>query len=401
MYRKKREPPELTNYDLSPFMPHNLVKTTYENETIETLQQKLHIKTESLQLLNRQLEQCNKEKTEYKRLIDQLYEKNLSLKKTLFFKENSPEQGDYSSNLESSSSLFSDIDCDDYTRVLKDLVKSLQKERSELIRKNEDLSQQLVDYKADLKLLREQNVRQRVGTYLEGLTLGDFNSSPEKVKSTMSTSISFSCINDVRQSLIKEIEELREQNTTIENDLKMALCQKEELEIERDSFKDKYFKLNNFVEDSSSHLGIRVDELVSKNKYLSDMINNLKEEIGMLRQNGKKSTDINQKLHPISNYKQKVDFFIQNNHDLGQNLAALLDESKCVINLLVDGLNDKLVAFQHQKKVNKMLASRVQDLEKQINILNNGELSNDTSLLGDSPSMNKLPEPLRPSNFKI
>lgn len=397
MYRRKREPPELTNYDLSPFMPHNLVKTTYENETIETLQEKLNLKTESLQLINRQLEQSNKEKNEYKRLIDQLYEKNLSLKKTLYFKENSPEEG----NLESSSSLFSDIDCDDYTKVLKDLVKSLQKERSDLIRKNEDLNQQLVDYKADLKLLREQIVRQRVGTYLEGLTLGDFNSSPEKVKNTISSSISFNCINDIKQSLIKEIEELRVQATTIESDLKIALCQKEELEIERDSYKDKYFKLNNFIEDNSSHLGIRVDELVSKNTYQNEMINNLKEEIDMLRHSAKKSADINPKLNTISNYRQKVDFFIQNNHDLDQNLLALFEESKCVINFLVDCLNDKLVAFQHQKKVNKMLASRVQDLEKQISILNNGEINIETSLLGDSPSLNKLPEPLKPSNFKL
>ena len=34
------------------------------------------------------MELCNKEKVEYKRLIDTLYDKNLLLKKSLYFKEN-------------------------------------------------------------------------------------------------------------------------------------------------------------------------------------------------------------------------------------------------------------------------------------------------------------------------
>lgn len=32
--------------------------------------------------------------------------------------------------------------------------------------------------------------------------------------------------------------------TQLDNDLKLIVCQKEELEIERDSFKNKYAKLN-------------------------------------------------------------------------------------------------------------------------------------------------------------
>ena len=39
-------------------------------------------------MLGKQLELCNKEKIEYKRLIDTLYDKNLLLKKSIYFKEN-------------------------------------------------------------------------------------------------------------------------------------------------------------------------------------------------------------------------------------------------------------------------------------------------------------------------
>jgi hypothetical protein len=57
-------------------------------KSIETLREKLKIKSEALNLLGKQLDLCNKEKIEYKRLIDTLYDKNLLLKKNLYFKEN-------------------------------------------------------------------------------------------------------------------------------------------------------------------------------------------------------------------------------------------------------------------------------------------------------------------------
>ena len=52
------------------------------------MREKLKIKSEALNLLGKQLDLCNKEKIEYKRLIDTLYDKNLLLKKNLYFKEN-------------------------------------------------------------------------------------------------------------------------------------------------------------------------------------------------------------------------------------------------------------------------------------------------------------------------
>jgi hypothetical protein len=48
------------------------------------LREKLQIKSEALSLLGKQLELCNKEKQEYKSLVDVLYEKNLQLKKNIY-----------------------------------------------------------------------------------------------------------------------------------------------------------------------------------------------------------------------------------------------------------------------------------------------------------------------------
>ena len=48
------------------------------------LKEQLQIKSESLLILSQQLENSVKEKDEYKRLIDTLYDKNLVLKKKLY-----------------------------------------------------------------------------------------------------------------------------------------------------------------------------------------------------------------------------------------------------------------------------------------------------------------------------
>jgi hypothetical protein len=97
MSRQKAADFTTINYDLSPFMPQNANMNrsmSFENESPETLREKLQIKSEALNLLGKQLELCNKEKIEYKRLIDTLYDKNLLLKKSIYFKENEVDADD-------------------------------------------------------------------------------------------------------------------------------------------------------------------------------------------------------------------------------------------------------------------------------------------------------------------
>ena len=450
----------------------------------------LKIKSEALNLMSKQLELCNKEKLEYKRLIDTLYDKNLSLKKSLYFKQNQVDAEDENffqlnsmplvgmKNMSSSSNnhsdksknnkylnpisvspnssttaLFSDIDSEDYMKILKDLIKTLQKEKHDLIQKYEDTKQELNDAKSDLRLLREQIVRERVGSVNEGLTTTvkvDINSvnlitppnhhnkqsrmtSSMSYMSSLSASAESSSNLSIREGLIKEIESLKESKSQIENDLKLVLCQKEELEIERDSFKDRYLKLNEFLISTGSssqpidmnnnpdsvpeinyqkldvsQIRLNIDELVSQNKYLSESNQHLKEELESSKSQCKKyksliqsnnsapsieshhssnsnnSIKLNSALNNISseinlinkmkikNLLKSADDFIQNYHSTQENqsqnaIIELINELKLVIESLVESINDKLTANQHQRKVNKMLATRIQDLEKQIN----------------------------------
>lgn len=245
-----------------------------------------------MNLLAKQIEICNKEKFDHKRLIDTLYDKNLSLKKSLYFKENEAHEENSESffgikpsltynslslkqrksnnkvdtdrflNIplfnkhspnESTNSLFSDTESEDYMKILKDLVKTLQKEKYELKQKYEDCEQQLIDSRSDLRLLREQIVRQRVGSLNEGLTFNtpDSNSSVQISTPVIEnqTSNQSNCFNS-RENLIKEIEQLKEQKQQLECELNLSQCLQEEIEIERDSFKAKYNQLNEFLAKS-------------------------------------------------------------------------------------------------------------------------------------------------------
>jgi hypothetical protein len=221
-------------------------------------------------------------------------------------------------------------------KILKDLIKTLQKEKHELIQKYDDTKQELIDSKSDLRLLREQIVRERVGSVNEGLTTTvrvnadsvDLISlsgqqkptNSQKMTSSLSfmSSLSTSASTSVRENLIKEIEKLKEEKSLVENDLKLVLCQKEELEIERDSFKERYMKLNEFLmfdlnnnnnnctnnsnletndpqkleidfrRLDTKQIRLNIDEIISQNKYLNESNQHLKEELEMMKNTCKK-----------------------------------------------------------------------------------------------------------------
>jgi len=146
----------------------------------------------------------------------------------------------------SQTSLFSDAESEDYMKILKDLVKTLQKEKHELKQRYEDCEQQLADSKSDLRILREQILRQREGILNEGL----ISSYSAAGVTSPQVAVGIDCM--AREDLIKEIEQLKAEKIESEIELKMLVCGKEEAEIERDTFKAKLFKLSEFVASAAT-----------------------------------------------------------------------------------------------------------------------------------------------------
>ena len=152
-------------------------------------------------------------------------------------------------------------------------------------------------------------------------------------------------------------------------------------------------------------IGLNIDELLSQNKYLTESNQNLIEEIQVLKNSLKKlkqqtagstqstpatnKTDFNiiSSMHTLMdskllNKKQVELLFVKADEYLNENSASLgsnqtsnlyisielISELKMLSEILFEHLNDKLIANVHQRKVNKMLAARIQDMDRQLNI---------------------------------
>ncbi len=154
----------------------------------------------------------------------------------------------------SQTSLFSDAESEDYMKILKDLVKTLQKEKHDLKQRYEECEQQLVDSRSDLRILREQILRQREGTLNEGLNYnfptGGVTTPNSSMPGTPQMVAGEYC--RAREDLIKEIEQLKAEKIERETEWKMVVCGKEEAEVERDTFKAKFGKLSEFLASAAT-----------------------------------------------------------------------------------------------------------------------------------------------------
>jgi hypothetical protein len=326
---------------------------------------------------------------------------------------------------------------------LKDLIKTLQKEKYEANQKYDEVRQELDDSKKDLRLLREQINRQRVGIQNEGLTttikLDNFLNLPSSkaspstsMKSSSTTPIhsSISCYalspsvdtNSSSINLLKENEFLGEQKLSLENDMKILLCRLEECEIERDAFKTKYNELdqvvieqmnasdtNNNDNGSSSKRtpGVNLSEIMTEMKQLKATNQSLIKELTDLKTNKTLNQDLNDEASSadavslnlnkaqIKNLLKKSDHILANfvgahksltNSDI-QLALETISEFRKLVDQLLEMLNDRIIAGKHQRKINKLLAIRVQDLEKQLIVSKSDENPNKSLIKFDETNL--------------
>jgi hypothetical protein len=277
------------------------------------------------------------------------------------------------------------VSCKGYIKILKDLIKTLQKEKTELTEKFDFAKQQLNDYKLDLKLLREQLTRQRVGNVNEGLTT--------RIKSTtMST--------ERELKSIKELELLRERNSQLENDVKLILCEKEELEIERDSLRLKIKALSEISRSSSE-----IDKILGENKRLKEQVDDMR-TTESFAQTSKLNSIKNESLKK-SYSKTQIKFILnktecylvkckQQNKTQSPNFAYVSELHELCATLF-DNLLDKNLALEHQRKCNRMLAERIKDLESELSV-NRKDLSSSLIRFDDLDEGEYLVQPVNQSN---
>ncbi|CAG5133973.1 unnamed protein product, partial [Candidula unifasciata] len=140
---------------------------------------------------------------------------------------------------------YSDIQTQSLARLLFDTKEANKSLKFEV----DDLKQKLHDAGGDIKLLREQIVRSRVGTTDEGMNTRHFPAHE-------------------REHLVKQLEVSREEFVQLERDLQQVLDEKEELVTERDAYRTKYERLNtelNYILGGDEKRIVDIDALSMEN----------------------------------------------------------------------------------------------------------------------------------------
>lgn len=319
----------------------------------QACRRKLDSKCEALLILSREMDQCRSERDQFKLMAEQLQERYQTLKRQLAGKDLGGSLNSGGGHDEGHGQNIRKLLCDS-----RDQSKSLQFEV-------EDMKQKLADAQGDIKLLREQIARQRVGTTDEGINTRHFPAYE-------------------REDLVQQLEAQREKYLQLERDLQQVLDEKEEQETEREAYKTKYERLNtelNFILKGDENRILDIDALVMENKFLQDKLKQMEEEKTLAMATASKYKNILEKKKSKGSLKLG-----QNRHDSlvisQKQVSQLLEDKKYTVaspqamadlrglaTALLETINDKNLALSHQRKTNKILGNRVAELEKKLRTL--------------------------------
>ncbi|CAL1530228.1 unnamed protein product, partial [Lymnaea stagnalis] len=336
---------------------------------------KLESKCEALLILSRELDQCRSERDQFKLMAEQLRDRYQMVKRQL--------TGDtpMSANIEVDPKTYSNIQTQSLARLLFDTKENNKSLKFEV----DDLKQKLLDAEGDIKLLREQIARSRVGTTDEGLNTRHFPAHE-------------------REDLVRQLEASKEEYLQLERDLQQVLDEKEELVTERAAYRSKYERLNtelNYILGGDEKRIVDIDVLIMENKFLQERLKQMEEEKTMAIATVTKYKSILEKKKTKGILKlgqsrtgsdglvitqKQVQQIMQSRSSITPSPQALADlQGLC--GALLDTINDKNLALSHQRKTNKLLGNRVNELEKKLKTL---EVSGLWSMTGNFPNLEKL-----------
>ncbi|XP_022171171.1 coiled-coil domain-containing protein 149 isoform X2 [Myzus persicae] len=253
------------------------------------------------------------------------------------------------------------------------LVNQLREENKILRLEAEDIRQKLQDAQGDNQVLRT----------------GGF------VKDCINTILTSS---DSKEELVKNLEIIHSKYQQLKLDFGLLLDDKQELITERDGFRNKIRRLNYQLAASlnanKNQRVLDIDSLLLENKYLNESLQLEIAEKEMIRktnslyQSTSKTNEDSSLVSANNSITRKVIACKQMQQILETgNLQALFSNNTTLADLrklcqtLFEALQDKTIALNHQKKTNKILAKRLEDLEKKIKTINQGEAIMSPSLV--------------------
>nr|XP_023685562.1 coiled-coil domain-containing protein 149 isoform X6 [Paramormyrops kingsleyae] len=312
---------------------------------------KLESKKEALLILSKELDSCQQERDQYKLMANQLRERHQGLKK----KYRELIDGDPSLPPEKRNQVN-----------LAQLLRDSREKSKRLAEEVKELSQRLAEAQGDNKVLRMTIAKQRLGD--EEVGARHFPAHE-------------------REDLVQQLERAREQNEELEQNLKAATDELQDVKAEHAVFQEKAGRLNrelNHILGTPEIRIIDVDALCMENRYIHERFKQLQEEVRLLKTNIMKYKSAlerrkNSKIYGKSNSsaltgvlsaKQVQELLLS--EDNGCSLPATpqsISDLKSLATALLETIHEKNLVIQHQRQTNKILGNRVAELEKKLKTL--------------------------------
>uniref|UniRef100_A0A3Q2V9J8 Coiled-coil domain containing 149b n=1 Tax=Haplochromis burtoni TaxID=8153 RepID=A0A3Q2V9J8_HAPBU len=312
---------------------------------------KLESKKEALLILSKELDTCQQERDQYKLMANQLRERHQGLKK----KYRELIDGDPSLPPEKRNQVN-----------LAQLLTDSRERNSHLSEEVKELKQRLLEAQGDNKLLRMTITKQRLGD--EEVGARHFPAHE-------------------REDLVKQLERAREQNEVLENSVKSLTDELQDVRAERDVFQQKAHRLNvemNHIVGNDDVRILDIDALCMENRYLHERLNQLQEEVNLLKTNllkyksaleCRKTSKISGKpnssaLTGVLSAKQVKELLLSEENGCSLPVTPQsISDLKSLATALLETIHEKNMVIQHQRQINKILGNRVAELEKKLKTL--------------------------------
>ncbi|XP_042614855.1 coiled-coil domain-containing protein 149-B-like isoform X4 [Cyprinus carpio] len=335
---------------------------------------KLESKKEALLILSKELDTCQQERDQFKLMANQLRERHQGLKK----KYRELIDGDPSLPPEKRNQVN-----------LAQLLRDSREQNKELSEEIKELKQRLAEVQGDNKLLRMTIAKQRLGD--EEVGTRHFPAHE-------------------REDLVQQLERAREQNEALEQSLKAATDELQDVRAERNVYQEKAHRLNleinHILGNHENHI-LDIDALCMENRYLHERLMQLQEEVSLLKSNIMKyksalESKKNCKVYSKSNSSALTGVLSAKQANMCPVQELLLSEEngcslpvtsqsisdlKSLATALLETIHEKNMVIQHQRQTNKycdnghllsvlestqdteILGNRVAELERKLKTL--------------------------------
>ncbi|KAK7072228.1 hypothetical protein SK128_006761 [Halocaridina rubra] len=262
---------------------------------------------------------------------------------------------------------------------------SLSKEENKTLRlESTELRCKLHDAQADIKVLREEIQRLRGG---------------ESRRRSLAHTATSQLAHQEREQFISQMEILNSKCQALEGDVRGLVEEREELVRELDTASHKLHRLNHILNtvlsNTSSHHPKRLidlDAIITENRYLQERVKQTEEERNLAKSNASKYKAALEKNRTQGSIKlgssenlivtpKQVGDLLRDYRGEVEGAAETDLKSLCVA--LVDALHQRSLALRTQRSANKVLVSRVNDLERQLASVDGSNTDNCDDANGD------------------